>query len=422
MPRRIDQRVVITGVGLVTPLGGDRESSWQGLVAGRSATRWLDPADLAEGSGAGPPQMFEERRCAGAPAVALGGAGDDASDSEPVTALALRAAREAVIDARLDVEREQPDRVGCVIGTSKGGLRSFARAFAANRRSPAAGPDPLDWLGFLPSTPARAVAGRFGIRGACLCPVAACATGLASLERGVALIRDHHADVVLAGSTDASLVPAVLASFARMGVAARGFDDPAAACRPFDRRRNGFVVGEGAAVVVLERLESAAARGARPYAEWLAGGSLADATGLTRLDARAEALTRLIRDLLGRAGVAADEIDYVNLHGTATVQNDLCETRAVKAALGPAARRVRCSSLKGGIGHLLGAAGSVETAAALLALRDGLVPPTVNLRDPDPQCDLDYTPGSARRQPIETALKLSLGFGGHLVAAVLRRL
>jgi 3-oxoacyl-[acyl-carrier-protein] synthase II len=276
--------------------------------------------------------------------------------------------------------------------------------------------------GFSPNQPALAISHRFQLHGPCLCPVAACATGLVSLQRGYDLIGDGYCDVVLAGSSDASLLPIVLGSFKRLGVLSRNVDVPSAACRPFDRNRSGFVIGEGAAVFVLERWEDAVARGANIYAEWLAGGLAADATSLTGLDPSGEPLARLIGDVLRRGGVQPDEIDYINLHGTATEQNDVYETRAVKRAFGAAAPSVRCSSIKGAVGHLLGAAGSVEMAAMLLAVRDGIIPPTVNLTLPDPECDLDYTPQLAARQPVRTAMKLSLGFGGHLAAAVVRRI
>jgi 3-oxoacyl-[acyl-carrier-protein] synthase II len=205
-------------------------------------------------------------------------------------------------------------------------------------------------------------------------------------------------------------------------VLASGFADPAAACRPYDRNRNGFLPGEGAAILVLERSDQALARGRKPYAEWIAAGRASDPSGMTRVEREPVGLARLITDVLRRGQVAPAELDYINLHGTATRDNDLCETRALKLALGGEANRIPCSSLKGTIGHLLGAAGSVELAATLLALRDGQIPPTANLTDPDPECDLDYTPLAARARPLRTALKLSLGFGGHLIAAIVAEL
>lgn len=403
-------RVVVTGIGMVTPFGPDRETSWSSVSSGRRAPRRLSLLVERHGGSAGPPSELE---CFGAPA-ADGACGDD----EPIVRMALRSALEAWRDAGLERDALTLERLGCVVGTSKGGLRSAARLFGE-----AGGPEAAFarlWRTFLPDAPAAAVAERFDVRGPVLCPVAACATGLVSLQRGVDLIREGSCDVVLAGSTDASLTPLVVGSFQRLGVLARG-DDPASACRPFDAHRSGFVIGEGAAVLVLERQEHATARGARPYAEWLSGGSLGDAAGLTHLDPTASGLARLIGDVLDRAGSVPEEVDYANLHGTGTRENDACETRGVKQAFGAAARRLRGSSLKGALGHLLGAAGSVETACTLLALRDGIIPPTANLQNPDPDCDLDCTPVIPRRAPLRTALKLSLGFGGHLAAAVVRR-
>lgn len=410
-------RVVVTGIGLVTPFAVGREASWRQIRTGARAARRVELPLVT------PPtkESVTGLDCFGAPAplVARASAGD-----EPIIDLALTAAEEAFADAGLPAGFSTPDRLGCVIGTSKGGLRSASRFLLATRNvmdesAPTEASGEL-WKRFLPNTPALAVAARWGAQGPVLCPVAACATGLVSLQRGVDLIHEGVCDVVLAGSTDASLTPLVVASFQRLGVLARG-SDAATAGRPFDVRRNGFVIGEGAAVLVLESHAHAAARKAKAYAEWLSGGLLADAAGLTHLDTTGAGLTRLVRDVLSRGNIAPDEIDYINLHGTGTRENDVCETRGLRGALGAAAARPGCSSLKGAIGHLLGAAGSVETACALLALRDGIIPPTVNLEQPDPQCDLDYTPGAARSAELRTALKLSLGFGGHLTAALLGR-
>ena len=252
-----------------------------------------------------------------------------------------------------------------------------------------------------------------------MAPVAACATGLAACLRGVDLIREGRCDVVLAGSSDASLQPAILGSFQRLGVLARPGENPAAACRPFDRNRSGFVVGEGAGCLILESLEHAVARGATWYAEWQSGRMLSDPSGLTQLDPQGLSLQRLLRDL----GDDVREIpDYINLHGTATLPNDQVESAAIRAVMGSEVDRISFSSLKGGLGHLLGAAGSVELAASLLAIRDQIVPPTVNLDSPDPPLKLDFTPCEAKRRQIENVWKLSLGFGGHLSAACVRRL
>jgi len=410
-------RVLITGVGMVTPVGGDREESWRGLVAGKSAVRWLDVACDSE-------RAFP--RWIGAPALCSRllahrhEAGD--AQTDPVITLAETAAAEALADAGLAYSWAHPERTACVLGTSKGGFSSLTRHWqAVHRPQHARQREQVSWRQGWPGSAAQFVTARFGLRGGAPCPVAACATGLVCVNQGAEWIRRGAFDVVLAGSSDAALHPAVLGAFGRMGVLARGSSDPAQACRPFDRTRDGFAVGAGAAVLVLERADHARARGAIPYAEWRAGEAAADPAGLTGLDPEPVSLTWLIERTLRAAHVAGDELDYVNLHGTATRANDVCETKALKRALGSAARQVSTSSLKGTIGHLLGAAGSVELAAAVLALRDDIVPPTANLREPDPECDLDYTPQAPRPRRIETILKLSLGFGGHLAATVLSR-
>jgi 3-oxoacyl-[acyl-carrier-protein] synthase II len=404
-----EPRIVVTGIGLVTPCGSNRETSWQGLLRGIGVARWLDSPHGGVLAGAPAPHISAE--C-------------ESLSGEPVVALAQAAAAEAIADGGLSLPRADRRRIGCVIGTSKGGLRSFASAWRAWRQ-PVRGPEQSSQIAGLwglsqPDAAARSVAARYDLGGAMLCPVAACATGLASVIRGVDLIRHGTCDTVLAGSSDASLTMLVQASFRRLRVLAHGFDDPREACRPFDRRRSGFLIGEGAAVLLLEREDLALARGATPYAVWLAGRVASDPAHLTRMDPDSRSLERLIEEVLKEGRLAPDEIDYINLHGTATRHNDVCESRAIKRALGPGAMRAGTSSLKGTIGHLLGAAGSVELAASLLAMRDGRLPPTANLTDPDPECDLDYTPINPRDRRVETVLKLSLGFGGHLAAAALR--
>ena len=335
---------------------------------------------------------------------------------DPVIALARRVSAEAVRDAGLDARVLSTESTGVVFGTSKGGLHTAARLLAVGDHSA----EPADsWLDVWPNAAARHVAASIGCQGPVLAPIAACATGLAACLRAFELIRDGHCDVVLAGSADASLQPAILGSFLRLGVLARHVDDPSTACRPFDRSRSGFVVGEGAGCLILESHQHAVARGARWYAEWLGGRMLADPAGLTQLDPDGTSLRRLLRDL---QGVVPEPPDYINLHGTATIPNDRVESAAIRAVLGADADRIACSSLKGGLGHLLGAAGSVELAATLLAIRDQIIPPTVNLFAPDPELDLDFTPRQSQSRRIDRAWKLSLGFGGHLSAACVGRL
>ena len=404
-------RVAISGIGMITPCGADRESSWQGLLAGRSAARWLTPAEHAA------------RRCdpartrlAGAPPLLP----FPTSGPQPflMDDMARWAARESLVDAGLTATHLEPTRTGVVIGTSKGSLSAWHELLAphADRDEAAL------WNSGWPHSPAQSVAAEIHSRGPTLVPVAACATGLLSICRGVQLIQEGLCDVVLAGSVDDSLSEILWASYRRLGVLARVKDcDPGDACCPYDRNRTGFLMGSGGAVVVLESWDAAMARGHRPYAEWIAGALLSDALALTQVAPDAAGLTRLIQDVLSRGKVEPGELDYINLHGTGTRDNDRYETQGIRQALGSAADQIACSSLKGTIGHLLGGAGSVEFAAMLLALRDQTVPPTANLWHPDPECGLDYTPRLAQKRSIQTALKLSLGFGGHLVAALVRR-
>jgi 3-oxoacyl-[acyl-carrier-protein] synthase II len=400
--------VVVTGIGLITGLGHDRVATWAAMRAGRCAIR---PLDLTE---FGPDRTFLGCPAPGvltAPRVV-----------EPALALLTVLVQQAAHDARIRREDRDPARTATLIGLSKGGIRSLARLHGLVR---AAEDDPARivqlWSRCWPNAGAVTVARLMDARGPCLAPVAACATGLVAVLQGADLIRRGVCDVAFAGSADASLEPILLAAFRRMKVLAHPAGDPSSAVRPWDRGRSGFVVGEGGAILVLERADGARARGVLPYAE-VAGGALgSDAHHETNLNPDPAGLAGLIRRALDDAGVAPEEIDHVNVHGTATRQNDPLECRALRLALGPHADRVACSANKSQIGHLLGAAGSAELAVTCLAIRDAFVPPTLNLHDPDPECDLDGTPLVGRARPIRAALKLSIGFGGHLAAAVLRR-
>jgi 3-oxoacyl-[acyl-carrier-protein] synthase II len=405
-------RVVVTGIGLITGLG-DRARTWTALKEGRHAFRVLD-VPVAEGA---PPH-------AGSPV-----AGDDDGD-RPATATALLA--QAVLDAcadaalllPLDDRAHDPDRAGVVIGLSKGDLGHLATLHEPlARAAPGAGGCAAlaSWPEAWPDAVARWAAARGGFHGPCLAPVAACATGLVAALQGAALIRRGRCDLVLAGAGDSSLDPLVLGAYRRMGILARVPGDPGRAVRPWDKARSGFLVGAGAAVLVLEHAEHARRRGIVPYAE-LAGGALgADAYHMTDLDPDPTGLAEVINRALAHAGVPAGTIDHVNVHGTATRGNDPLECRALRTALGSQADRVACSANKSQIGHLLGAAGAAELAITCLAVHHGFVPPTLNLTDPDPACDLDGTPHTGRPREIEVALKLSIGFGGHLAAAVVKR-
>jgi len=342
---------------------------------------------------------------------------------------AVAAAREATTQAHLTPELLRA--AACVIGTSKTDLVTIdAKWNQADENENEAEEDALVNQ-FWASTAASEVSRSLGCEGASLCPVAACATGLVSIIRGAELIREGVCDVVLAGSSDASLHPGLLASYRRLGVMGNAIDDrtendAATACRPFDSTRSGFIVGEGASVLVLESMEHATTRGAVPLAEWVSGGYASDPTGLTSVDSSGELLARLIGEQLKRAALTPRDLAAVNYHGTATQMNDTTEVRAVQNVFRQHAQSHHCERLKnfaikGSIGHLMGAAGAVETAVSVLALHHGVLPPTVNHSIPDANCGALQFSQRAQELPSGDLLKLSLGFGGHLAAGILRQ-
>lgn len=329
--------------------------------------------------------------------------------------LARLAVHEAVDHARLTPI--SPPRTGCVLGTSKLDLNWFDAVASEAENA-------TDCSFLFPSTAASTIAAEFGVRGATLCPIAACATGLVSLIRGADLIRSGDCDVVIAGSADSSLHPGLLASYRRLGVLAQTGDDPAGACRPFDRDRSGFVVGEGAGVLILEDWDHANQRGATILAEWIDGHLAGEASGLTSVEESGRGLSQLIQRVLASSAsneASASRVNAICVHGTGTRLNDLAESRALLRVFGEQVHGVPCFGIKGAIGHLLGAAGAVEAAASVMALQHGWLPPSANHRERDPACGIGLTQRPTRPDRLDTILKLSLGFGGQLAAALLRR-
>ena len=306
-----------------------------------------------------------------------------------------------------------PDRVATILSLSKGAV------FALAQQAADGGADCGEPLDVTPDAAARTVAARLGLAGPIGAPVTACASGGHALVVGATLIRRGVVDAALVGAAEASLHPLIIGSYRRMGVLADARGDPATSVRPFSASRRGFAIGEGAGVLVLESLASAARRGARPIAvvQGWAGGC--QTAGLTDTEPDGKTLAHLLRLALERAAVPPEDVDYVNAHGTATVSNDAAEARAIRIALGDAAAEVSVSSTKGSHGHLLGAATAVELVLTVLAIWRGAVPPTVNLTDPDPEVGLDCTPLTARRRPVRRALKIASGFGGQMLAIVL---
>jgi len=422
-----DDPVVITGIGLIASVGSDRETVWKAVREGRSGARWLEGIE-------------------GIPDRWLIGASVDLEPERPgelkVIRLARHAAHEALADAALDWSQIDRTRFGCAISAHMGDTSFIAHLFSSALREdtpsiqipyvqvseenlPFQNEHPLRrqeagwWNQWLPNTACWTLGQEFGLYGPRLCHSTACASGLVEVLAAYWAIRDGQCDLALVGSADA-IHPLFAAGFHKMRVLAY-HEDPGQACRPFDAARNGFIMGEGSGMFVLERLSHARRRGARIYAQILGGKIIADAFHVTGLDADSESLAYLIQATLRSTGLQPSDISYINAHGTGTQQNDAMETRGIRRALGSAASRVCVSSTKAVLGHLVNAAGSVELAITVLALRDGFVPPTINLTHPDPQCDLDCTPLVGRRFGGEYALKFSVGFGGHQAAVALRR-
>jgi len=406
-----ERRVVVTGLGAVTPLGSDIETTWRRLVAGESAGSVITafppqghPVQIACEAGAFEPERWLERRTL--------------RRLDRFAQFAVAAARMAEADAELDVGSE-PDRVGAMMATAQGGVRSLAEC--CSELAEAGRIHPTLVTAFMPNMAAGWISIELGLRGPLGSPCTACAASTMAVGGGYDAIRLGRAEVMLCGGSEAGITPLAMAGFAAMRALSRRNDDPASASRPFDAGRDGFVMGEGAAVLVLEELEHARARGARVYAEVGGYGVSSDSFHMTEPDPAGSGQARAIRAALRDARVAPQDVDYVNAHASSTELGDATETVAIKSALGQdKARSTPISSIKGAIGHCLGAAGAVEAAVTVLALRDNIAPPTINYEDPDPSCDLDYVPNGARNVELNIALSNSFGFGGHNAVLLLR--
>jgi 3-oxoacyl-(acyl-carrier-protein) synthase len=392
------QGVVITGLGLVLPSGTGLAGA-EAVFGGRSSVSFLPPIAGIPGATGAAVRDFRPPP------------GTESADR--AVQFAVSAAEEAWAGAGLGRASPPRERIATVVSLSKGPLPALAEW------AQQAGRSARDWTQITPSAAASAIASRLGAAGPVLVPVTACASGGHALIWGASLISRGCGDVAVVGAAEASLHPLVIGSYRRMGVLADAGDDPATSVRPFSATRRGFAIGEGAGILVLESEASAARRGAVVLARvegWATG---AQACGLAAMEPTGEALSHVISDALKCAGLAPEAVDYIHVHGSATVDNDVVEARAICRAFGAAAGRVSVSSTKGSHGHLLGAATAVELVITVLAMRRGEAPPTANLTDPDPAIGLDCTPLVARRRPIRCALKVASGFGGQVAAIVL---
>lgn len=410
--RTADETVVVTGIGCVSATGIGREESWSAILEGRGGVDIIHRFDASEFPVRIAAQVdgFEPARYMEA---------KDARRADRFIQFAVAAAREAVEHANLAITPDNAERIGVIVGTAMGGLGTFEDGVRTLQTRGPSRVSPFFVPMMLPDMATGIVSIQLGAKGPNLATVSACASGAHAIGEAAATIRRGDADVMLAGGSEAAVTPAGVAGFAAAGALSTRNDDPQRASRPFDRNRDGFVLGEGAAVLILESLGHALARGATPLAVVRGYGTTADASHIVQPSPGGEGAARAMVLAVERAGLAPSDISYINAHGTSTKLNDAYETMSVKTVFGDVPPPV--SSTKGATGHLLGAAGAVEAAYSILAIRDQILPPTINYAEPDPDCDLDYVPNEARPSTVHHVVSNSLGFGGHNVSLVLSR-
>jgi len=411
-----DRRVVITGIGVISPLGNDLKTTWSGLLAGKSGIARitaLDPSPFACQIG-GEVKDFEPKE--------FYRNSKDARRTDRYGQLAIAAAKMAMEDSGVVMEELDPHRFGCMVGSGIGGLGTLENQHTVLLERGAERVSPFTIPMMIANIASGMISMEYGLRGPNMAIVTACATANHNIGEAWRMIKFGDADAFIAGGAEASIAAMGLAGFSSMKALSTRNAEPERASRPFDKDRDGFVMGEGAGVVILEELGHARARGAEIYCELAGYGVSADAYHMTSPHPDGEGASRCMNMALGHARLNPGEVDYVNAHGTSTGLGDVCETRAIKRTFGDYARNgLLVSSTKSMTGHLLGAAGGVEIAASILAMRDGVVPPTINLDVPDPECDLDYVPHVAREAKVDVAVSNSFGFGGHNATLVVRR-
>ena len=409
-----ERRVVISGMGVISPVGNDLESFWESLKAGRSGiTRYKAfDSEKFDSKIAGEVRDFEPTRYFKTP--------KDVKRTDRYTQLAVAAARMGLDDSGLDLASTDLDRAGVMIGSGVGGLQTMEDQVT---KMALKGPDrtsPFMIPMMISNMASGFISMEHGLRGPNMAIVTACATANHCMGEAWRIIKFGDADVMLTGGSEACIVPVGIAGFCAMRALSTRNDEPERASRPFDKDRDGFVMGEGAGVIILEEYEHAKKRGAKIYCELAGYGLTADAYHMSAPLPGGEGASRCMGMAMKHAKVNPGDVDYINAHGTSTPVGDICETKAVKHAFGEHAKGLLVSSTKSMTGHLLGAAGAVEMAASVLAMRDGIVPPTINLDNPDPECDLDYVPHRAREKKVKVAISNSFGFGGHNSSVVIK--
>ncbi len=414
MSRDPARRAVVTGLGAITPIGNDAETFWRSLLAGTSGVARIstyDPSDeevriAAEVKGFDPITWIDFKQ---------------ARRMSRFSQFAVAAAAQAIADAGLQITDANRDEIGVIVNTGGGGIGDIASGERTFLEQGGKRVSPFMVPMLSPSMAACQISIQNRLRGPVIASVAACASGVQALIDAQRLIEHGDVEVVIAGGTESAILPVAFAALANMGALSKRNDDPTGASRPFDANRDGFVFGEGAAVLVVESAEHAQRRGARVIAEVAGGAMTGDAFHISAPDPTGDGAARAMLRALRDAGIAPDEVDYVVAHGTSTQLNDATETKAIHAAFGAHAARLAVSSNKSMVGHTLGAAGAISALAAVCSIRDGMIPPTINYETPDPACDLDYVPNSARKAPVRTAIINGFGFGGQNAVAVFRR-
>jgi 3-oxoacyl-[acyl-carrier-protein] synthase II len=400
-------------MGVMSPVGTDLDTFWKNLTAGQSGIGRVTLFDITgydcqiagEVDGFDPAQWFKVPK--------------DSRRADRYAQLAMAASKLAMADAGLEGAPGNPERFGVMIGSGIGGLKSLEDQHTNLITKGPSRISPFMIPMMISNMASGLVSMEYGLQGPNFAPVSACATSAHAIGEAWRMIRDGDADAFLAGGSEAAVVPLGLGGFGAMKALSTRNDEPTRASRPFDKGRDGFVMGEGAGVLVLEELEHAKARGARIYCELLGYGLTADAYHMTSPLPNGEGAQRCMRMALAKAGLNVEAVDYVNAHGTSTPVGDLCEVRAIKAVFGEHAKKLAISSTKSMTGHLLGAAGVVESVACAMSIRTGVVPPTINLEDPEEECDLNFTALTAQERPVKVALNNSFGFGGHNASLVI---
>jgi 3-oxoacyl-[acyl-carrier-protein] synthase II len=409
----LKRRVVITGMGLVIPNGIGVKTAWRNVCEGRSGigpitrfdTNGFDTKIAAEVKDFSPELYIDKK---------------EIKKTDLFIQYAVGAAHEAIEDSGLQITGENADRIGVIVGTGLGGLPTLEKY---HRILLEKGPSRISPF-FIPMLIANLASGhiaiRFGAKGPNTCVVTACATGAHCIGDAFRAIQYGDADAIIAGGTEANIAPLTIGGFNAMKALSTRNDEPQKACRPFEKHRDGFVVAEGAGIVILEELEFALKRGARIYGEIVGYGYTGDAYHITAPSPDGDGAIRCMRMAIKDAGLQPEEVDYINAHGTSTSLNDKTETLAIKTVFGEYAKRIPVSATKSMTGHLLGAAGSTEAIFTLLTIGDGILPPTINYEEPDPECDLDYVPNVARRQSVRIGMSNAFGFGGTNATLILR--